>query len=571
MEDRTFTREEIIGSRSLRTECEKAGLTFKKIGAELYARCPFHNDQGKPNFRFSEKKDTWFCDVCNTGGGVVEFVAQLSGKTPKDVFKEWAVEMSGDKMKDVIKKVGRAKEETTAPQGKIVATYDYLDDKGRLAYQVVRLEPKSFRQRHKNAKDEWVWNMEGVTRLLYRLPEVIEADQVWICEGEKDVDALRDLGYIATTNTGGAGKWLEGYNQYLKNKTVILCPDNDDPGRKHGDVITESLKDQVHSIKLVSLPKDYKDISNFIEDLKANDCDNQACRATIDLVIDEAPVVGGYQLIPVRSLAELEHSYSTFLDESHELALNLAHWLPGFANIRPVVPGELVTILADTGTGKTAILQNIALHSAITTLLFELELPDTLMFERFLGIISGFTCSQIELAYKCGAPGNVNLAAANHVYCCNQSGLSIADIHKFITLSALKIGHPPSLVIIDYMQLVANSAANTRYERVASTAEALKALAKQTNTIVISASQIGRKDYTKEGSEIVHLHDAKNAGEIENSSGLVIGAWRDPSNTNILNLRVLKNTKGKSGLTIRTNFNGENMRITQLSTLFPKP
>jgi 5S rRNA maturation endonuclease (ribonuclease M5) len=571
METKTHTREEIIGSRSLRTECERAGLTFKKVGAELYAKCPFHNDQGKPNFRFSERKDTWFCDVCNTGGGVVEFVALLSGKTPKDVFKEWAVELSGDKMKDVVKKLGRVKEETTAPKGEIVATYDYLDEKGQLSYQVVRLEPKSFRQRHKNAKDEWVWNMEGVTRLLYRLPEVIANEEVWIVEGERDTETLRDLGYVGTTNTGGAGKWLEAYNEHLKGKDIILCPDNDEPGRKHSDAIIASLKDHARSIKLVSLPADYKDITNFIEYLKGEEFDNQAIRSTLDLVTEQAPVVGGFTLIPVKSLYELETEYSAFTDESYDFALNLANWLPGFSGIRPIVPGELITILGDTSVGKTGILQNIAAYSAITTLLFELELPATLMFERFLGILTGFTCEQIELAYRCGHAGTASLSKLDHVFCCNESGLTVLDLHRLITQSALKIGKPPSLVIIDYMQLVADSDAKSRYERVASTAEALKVLAKKTNTIIVSASQVGRKDYSKEGSEVIHLHDAKNAGEIENSSGLVVGAWRDADNQKILNLKVLKNTKGRSGLLVRCNFDGETMRITQRSVHYPNP
>jgi hypothetical protein len=34
-----------------------------------------------------------------------------------------------------------------APKANVVATYDYTDDKGGLLYQVVRYEPKSFRQR----------------------------------------------------------------------------------------------------------------------------------------------------------------------------------------------------------------------------------------------------------------------------------------------------------------------------------------------------------------------------------------------------------------------------------------
>jgi hypothetical protein len=184
--DRTFSREEIIGSRSLKTECERAGLTWKKIGAELYAKCPFHADGGKPNFRLNERKETWFCDVCNIGGGVVEFVAQMTGELPAAVFSRWAKDMR-EGNKPVAPK---QPEPSGPPKGEIVATYDYMDERNELAYQVCRLNPKSFRQRHM-VNGKWVWSMEGVTRVLYRLPDIKIADEVWVVEGEKDADNRR--------------------------------------------------------------------------------------------------------------------------------------------------------------------------------------------------------------------------------------------------------------------------------------------------------------------------------------------------------------------------------------------
>src|SRR5262249_7462098 len=93
---------------------------------------------------------------------------------------------------------------------RIVATYDYTDEAGCLLYQVVRHEPKDFRQRRRDGKAGWAWNLNGVSRVLYRLPEVLNADPaatIWIVEGEKDVETLRAEGLVATTNPQGAGKW----------------------------------------------------------------------------------------------------------------------------------------------------------------------------------------------------------------------------------------------------------------------------------------------------------------------------------------------------------------------------
>src|SRR5262245_18843335 len=97
--------------------------------------------------------------------------------------------------------------------GKIVARYPYHDETGDLLYQVVRYEPKTFRP----LKPDGTWNLKGVRRVLYNLPALIEAvaneQPVIVVEGEKDVESLRRLNIVATTNPGGAGKWQVEYSE----------------------------------------------------------------------------------------------------------------------------------------------------------------------------------------------------------------------------------------------------------------------------------------------------------------------------------------------------------------------
>src|SRR5437868_1651421 len=49
----------------------------------------------------------------------------------------------------------------------IIAEYNYIDGSGVLLFQVVRLEPKDFRQRRPD-RGSWIWNLKGVRRVLYR-------------------------------------------------------------------------------------------------------------------------------------------------------------------------------------------------------------------------------------------------------------------------------------------------------------------------------------------------------------------------------------------------------------------
>lgn len=136
---------------------------------------------------------------------------------------------------------------------RIVATYDYHDESGKLLFQVVRFEPKDFRQRGADGS----WSVKGVRKVLYKLPELLAADPgewVFIVEGEKDCDNLARLGMIATCNVGGAGKWLDAYSTFLKGRRVCLLPDNDDAGRNHVEAVARSLTGIAASIRVVELP-----------------------------------------------------------------------------------------------------------------------------------------------------------------------------------------------------------------------------------------------------------------------------------------------------------------------------
>lgn len=141
--------------------------------------------------------------------------------------------------------------------GTIAATYGYRDENGELLYEVVRFEPKDFRQRRPDGNGGWFPILGDVRRVLYMLPELLAADPkapVFICEGEKDVDRLRELGLVATTNAGGAGKWRAEYGEALRGRAVAILPDNDDPGRKHAAAVRLALEGVAASARVLDLP-----------------------------------------------------------------------------------------------------------------------------------------------------------------------------------------------------------------------------------------------------------------------------------------------------------------------------
>jgi len=227
-------------------------------GSQYLARCPFHSDS-QPSLSIDGEEGIFHCFGCGASGDAFDFYGRLKNlsgfpETVQGIGASFNIQGSG------IPSMGNSKRQ-------IVATYDYTDETGKLLYQTVRYDPKDFRQRRPDGKGGYIPNLKGVRRVPYRLLDVLQADLVFVVEGEKDADALVHLGFVGTTCPMGAGKWQDEYSQSLTGKDVVLIPDNDESGYKHVEKIAESLKDIARSIKILELPSlpDKGDVSDWIQ------------------------------------------------------------------------------------------------------------------------------------------------------------------------------------------------------------------------------------------------------------------------------------------------------------------
>ena len=216
-------------------------LRGRRSGAGGVAKCLAHAD-GNPSLSITER-DGKLLVKCHAGCSQADVVTALKAR---GLWPE--------------------REQTTPSAAPvIVATYDYRDEAGELLYQVVRYAPKNFKQRRPDGAGGWIWNLHGVRRVLYRLREVLEAPIVFIVEGEKDVETLRDWGFVATTNAGGAeAPWLPQFTATLGGHECILVPDNDRPGWKRAETIARALLG--HAARIIvfnDLPPNIKDISDW--------------------------------------------------------------------------------------------------------------------------------------------------------------------------------------------------------------------------------------------------------------------------------------------------------------------
>jgi len=147
---------------------------------------------------------------------------------------------------------------------KIVDHYNYTNEDGEILFQVLRYDPKEFSQRRPDGKGGWICNLNGVRRVPYLLHGIKSTDHVVVPEGEKDVQAAWLLGFPATCNPGGAGKWRDEFSEYLRWKDVTIIADADEPGRKHAQQVATSLYLLARSIRLLEMPC-AKDLSEWVE------------------------------------------------------------------------------------------------------------------------------------------------------------------------------------------------------------------------------------------------------------------------------------------------------------------
>jgi RecA-family ATPase len=166
-------------------------------------------------------------------------------------------------------------------RGNVVAQYDYQDADGALLYQVVRLEPKSFRHRKPDGKGGWHWQ-GSERRVPYRLSDLLKyADaSVFITEGEKDADRVASLGHCATT--AASGEWTADCVKALAGRDCLILEDNDATGRKKALEAAAALYGTVKSVRIVRLPglPDKGDVSDWL------DADPRRADKLVDICFD---------------------------------------------------------------------------------------------------------------------------------------------------------------------------------------------------------------------------------------------------------------------------------------------
>ncbi len=265
-------------ARKLTTEQVAERLNAKKTGDGWIAKCPAHNDRN-PSLSVKEGGNGRTLLKCFAGCSFDDIV-KAAGLEPSELSGNDTGSTSTRKPAAAKKPRGRPKSTVRqrfrfdkSVSDRFERIFEYTDEEGKALYRVCRDKKKRFLQCSHIEGLEWSWglvqNQKMVLYEIQTLPDAIQrSEPIYIVEGEKDVHSLQKIGFTATCNAQGAGKWRPEYCDSLKGADVVILPDNDDPGRDHADLVASSLFQVARSTKIVKLPVKTKgaDVTDWIAD-----------------------------------------------------------------------------------------------------------------------------------------------------------------------------------------------------------------------------------------------------------------------------------------------------------------
>lgn len=151
-------------------------------------------------------------------------------------------------------------------RGKPSAIYTYRDDAGRLLGYVCRWDATPTGRKefspltycsNGRGRFEWRWQGWGSPRPLCGLDLLAARPQavVVLCEGEKATDAARKLlpDHVVMCWPNGANAADKVDWPPLKGRTVILWPDNDEPGEKAMRAVAKALRKIAEKVSIIDV------------------------------------------------------------------------------------------------------------------------------------------------------------------------------------------------------------------------------------------------------------------------------------------------------------------------------
>lgn len=400
----------------------------------------------------------------------------------------------------------------------------------------------------------------GESVRLYNQDALGEADEAILVEGEFDCLALEQalasadderLRRIAIVGLSGVGGFPEAFESYFVNcKRIFIGLDPDEPGVKSAMKIKDLFGSRSRLLKFPTALQheaESKGITVNKQDWSYYLARGGMTWRHIGLMIATAK---GKRVFSMDDAAFAYHAVSDTRPRIMSGIRTMDAVLGGWKR------GQVVVILAKTGSGKTVLLCNLAYLMRQYKILFvTLEMTREECFE---------VLRKIYWFYHPQASETTMRTAMSNVYFCDENRIDDKGLSQIVDEFEVESGVRPDVVFVDYLGYYARGQpGNSGYEKVTNGVMQLKGEAKGGSStddfnnrfLVITPSQVNRG--AKEGKP-VDLDDARDSGAIEETADFMLSLWRPDDSLKIdrngnmeyggqLRIDILKSRHGGKG------------------------
>jgi replicative DNA helicase len=250
------------------------------------------------------------------------------------------------------------------------------------------------------------------------------------------------------------------------------------------------------------------------------------------------------------------------LDELSKNADGLRGVPTGFVDIDNKLAGlqksNLIILAARPGTGKTALVLNIAQKAAILSKaavgIFSLEMSKEELVDRLLVSQSEIEAWKLKTG-KLSEDDSEKLTnamgelAEAPIFIDDTPGMSIMEMRT--KARRLQMEQNVKLIIVDYLQLMHGTNKESRVQEVSEISQSLKNLARELKIPILAVSQLSRAVENR-STKVPQLADLRESGAIEQDADVVMFLYRqddvvDKFNQYIVKLLIAKHRNGATG------------------------
>jgi replicative DNA helicase len=293
--------------------------------------------------------------------------------------------------------------------------------------------------------------------------------------------------------------YIDELKKYTKRRKLLHISHKINQGLNDYDDTNELVEDierELYKISIESTQKDFRDATDIV-------------RSTLEYI---------------KEMKSREGEVISGLDTGFDM---LNSKTSGFGK------GDLIIIAARPSMGKTAFALNIAsslLSNRKGVAIFSLEMPAEQLMLRMISSRTSLPLQDLRIGnlndFQWSNVLNVmNEFEKNSLFVDDDGNLSISLLRKKIR--KLKARHPEiSMIIIDYLQLMASKSNKDRHQEVADISRGLKLLARELDIPIIALSQLNRSLESRPDKRPM-MSDIRESGAIEQDADLILFVYRD--------------------------------------------